>query len=505
MLLRTTCLAVGAVLALSAAASAALTPEQETLAGRLIRDFTAAEFAVRQAAVDKLVAMGPDVLPLIKKTLAATKDAEVLLRCEMVVKAFGAPSQLAERPVKDPEPAAPPLDYRIARGDGKTRMVINGAEGPAYESIGGSALSPDGKRLAYCAFRAGEWVVVCDGKESPPCGKLQPRPPQFTSDSRHVFWVNRDALASALVVDGAPGAWHRDLFLPRGSAAERLGCVVQDFDENHLVKAAAVEVEWPATGQAMLVETVRRTLPVTGDMRLKPVRYAPRRGEAEVFSTAGKVTLGEPPNAQMATAELYFSPFGPAAAWAATGYGKDGKATVFFRGREFGGYEDLAGRWRFTFSPDGEHIAFPALHGSHWVAVRDGVEGPAWVEIEDLTVSPDWKHLAYRAKREMWGEPSILVVDDLISQKRPDVRDIAFSPDSRHVAYVASGRGRQFVVCDGIEAPPHEEIAMNADRRDGASDRLRYSVRDGGGAWTRVEVDWPAALDRTNGLEPLEP
>ena len=63
-----------------------LTPEQTKEAQTLIAQFSAKEFAVRQAAVEKLVALGPDVLPLVKKTLTETQDAEVKLRSEMVLK-----------------------------------------------------------------------------------------------------------------------------------------------------------------------------------------------------------------------------------------------------------------------------------------------------------------------------------------------------------------------------------------------------------------------------------
>lgn len=67
------------------AAFAELTPEKKQSADALIRDLGVKDLAAREQAVDKLVALGPDVLPLIKATLAATRDAEVKFRCEMVV------------------------------------------------------------------------------------------------------------------------------------------------------------------------------------------------------------------------------------------------------------------------------------------------------------------------------------------------------------------------------------------------------------------------------------
>jgi hypothetical protein len=77
---------VGMVLLLAASSHAALSPEQAARANLLVGRFTARDFASRQSAVHELVRMGPDVIPLVRKTLEATADNEVKLRCEMVLK-----------------------------------------------------------------------------------------------------------------------------------------------------------------------------------------------------------------------------------------------------------------------------------------------------------------------------------------------------------------------------------------------------------------------------------
>ena len=84
-----------AVVACAAAAwcvpsQAALTAGQKMAAEALIKQFSAPEFETRQKAVDRLVELGVDVIPLVKKALAETLDNEVKLRCEMVLKALGA-------------------------------------------------------------------------------------------------------------------------------------------------------------------------------------------------------------------------------------------------------------------------------------------------------------------------------------------------------------------------------------------------------------------------------
>jgi len=78
-ILMTTGICAGAV-------HAELTPEQEKTARECIALFTVREFNVRQGAVERLVRLGPDVVPMIKKALAETADNEVKLRCEMALK-----------------------------------------------------------------------------------------------------------------------------------------------------------------------------------------------------------------------------------------------------------------------------------------------------------------------------------------------------------------------------------------------------------------------------------
>jgi hypothetical protein len=65
---------------------ATLSAGQKLAVEALIKDFGSKEFAVRQKAVDRLIELGPDVVPLVRKTLAETADNEVKLRCEMVLK-----------------------------------------------------------------------------------------------------------------------------------------------------------------------------------------------------------------------------------------------------------------------------------------------------------------------------------------------------------------------------------------------------------------------------------
>ena len=77
---------LGMAAALCAGAWGEMTREQTKQAEGLIKQFTAAEFKTREEAVRRLVEMGPEVLGLVEKAKGEAKDAEVKLRCEMVMK-----------------------------------------------------------------------------------------------------------------------------------------------------------------------------------------------------------------------------------------------------------------------------------------------------------------------------------------------------------------------------------------------------------------------------------
>lgn len=105
---RTILLAVvlAALMGLSVPASAALSAGQKLAAEALVKQFSHRDFAVREQAVNRLVALGVDVVPVVKKALAETTDNEVKLRCEMVLKAIAKKHGLdvglgVKRPAKD--------------------------------------------------------------------------------------------------------------------------------------------------------------------------------------------------------------------------------------------------------------------------------------------------------------------------------------------------------------------------------------------------------------------
>ena len=102
-----------------------LTAEQSKQAQVLIAQFTSPEFAARQKAVEELLKMGPAVLPLVRKTLAETKDDEVKLRCQMVIDGVKRDSEArAGTPKQDDEVRGVVLDRDGKAVGGASVLVL---------------------------------------------------------------------------------------------------------------------------------------------------------------------------------------------------------------------------------------------------------------------------------------------------------------------------------------------------------------------------------------------
>jgi len=97
---RMTVLVLATALATTSSVFAAddLTGGEKMAVEALIKQFTDRSFAARQKAVDRLVEIGPKVVPLIQKTLGETSDNEVKLRCRMVLDGIGKKYGIAVTP-----------------------------------------------------------------------------------------------------------------------------------------------------------------------------------------------------------------------------------------------------------------------------------------------------------------------------------------------------------------------------------------------------------------------
>ena len=117
-MIRRLTLITAVLLALSGVASAQdeLTAGEKLAIESIIKQFSLRSFAARQKATERLIEMGPKVVPVVQKSLAETNDNEVKLRCRMVLegvsKKYGV--RIDTRGDKPVTPAGG-LDFKPAR------------------------------------------------------------------------------------------------------------------------------------------------------------------------------------------------------------------------------------------------------------------------------------------------------------------------------------------------------------------------------------------------------
>ena len=148
-------------------APGALTSGQKMAAEALLKQFNAPDFDTRQKAVDRLVELGPDVAPVVKKALADTVDNEVKLRCEMVLKQlrdkFGA---AAVDGAKDAPAVAPGPPQPVAGDFPPSRVTISVKDAELADILAKFA-AESGNTLVHVPDKWDGETVTFDVKDMP--------------------------------------------------------------------------------------------------------------------------------------------------------------------------------------------------------------------------------------------------------------------------------------------------------------------------------------------------
>jgi len=470
-------------------ARAELTPEQQKQAEALIKQFEAREFAARQQAVEKFIEMGPEVLPLVRKTLAETKDAEVKLRCEMVIKGTrekqSGERRLVARCIKDLGPEIPGIyDYDVesrktagisrlsdfpARSfspngegmaqvlirDGKWLVMHNGKRGPEYDKVGGNAhLSPDGSRVAYAARKADRWRIVVDGVEGPDYDSVGV--PRFSPDGGHVAYPARQERQWRIVRDGREGKAYDDAYLAGFSPDGRnLLCVARRGEKYFLVIDG---LEGPPHDQVWLAQTaakVRYAAVDAAEAFLIEMDYAPAREPRPDGLVERRLgSLGKLP------AKLEYRGLSPTGDLLTFRNSVNGKTVVVVNGEESGPYDSA--REPF-FSPDGRRHAFVANRDRKSLVIVDGKEEVICDGVGRVAFSPDSRHVAWAATR---AGKQFAVLDGRELEAYEIVDGLVFSPDGRLACWAQRDRAR-FIVCDGKEGPRYKAAGFVEFSPDG--------------------------------------
>ena len=172
-----------------------LSPEEKAQIDALIQRMGDRDFAVREEATKKLIEMGPDVLPIVRKTFQTTDDPEIKLRCGRVLRDV----KLTERVLRD-YGAKPDsfvqlmmsanrktVIFRVRR-EGKLVLLHNGKESAGYDGFREYYLTNDPERVAYMGMIDKKYHVVIDDKvaEHEYAGHIR-----VSEDGKHVGYLAR--------------------------------------------------------------------------------------------------------------------------------------------------------------------------------------------------------------------------------------------------------------------------------------------------------------------------
>ena len=505
---------------------AELTPDQTAKVRTLIAQFSNRRFAARQEAVGKLITMGTDVLPMVRKTLAGTKDNEVKLRCGMVIKALApgpdGPALVENRitPIGRTTMGwniyynrswdGTALSYRFNRGR-NYHVRHNRWTSPAYKFASETVLSPDGRRVMYWIRDNAGTHVVCDRKPSDAVDEVSDM--VFSPDSRRAAWSCERDGGAIVVCDGTTSKRYDAVTLSGFSPdARHLGWIAERGERRFVVVDGH---EGPSHERICRLRLVNRTARrlyasvrffVFDGGRARMVRYEVPAAASGPLVEKEERAAGTFPKEAARGGTVHCSPGGR---FLILLHETDDGTRVFCNGRDVGKWESIKS---VSYPPDGAHYAMRIGHENKTMVVRDGEVGPGYDGIgtiyqprsgrmlyvgvrgnerymvidnrerpetydraQSFTTSDDGRHVAWCAMRERrWN----VYVDGREIGAYGRVRYMIFSPDGERLACVANDNGRMFVVCDGRAGPRFTGVNFARFSLDGK--HLVYAAGDPG-------------------------
>ncbi|HEY2881615.1 MAG TPA: hypothetical protein VGJ15_04265 [Pirellulales bacterium] len=292
------------------------------------------------------------------------------------------------------------VSYRATR-DGQEFFVVDGVEGKGYEPSTNdwNFLSPDSKRFGFIAHRGGESMMVVDGVEGKHYHRVERESPTFSPDSkRYLYVADLDEKQKVLVVDGVESKPYHRIYHPTFSPDSQRVLFEASSQSNQDSFLVVDGVEGPAFGPG-------------------------------IFS-------------------IEFSPDSKRVSYSATPKGKLARYVMVVDGVPGKEYDRIEVYTR-AFSADSKHVSYTAEIGEKKCVVVDGEEGPLCDYIE--YVGPSDGHVAYLAVR---NREAVIISDGKEVAKLNSPR-WGFSPDYQHLAYLAADQNGWWIVRDGKEGMHH--------------------------------------------------
>lgn len=423
-----------------------------------------------------------------------------------------------------------PNGRRIAyiSSDGKGEFVmVDGKKESTFERIMNFPIfSPDSQHVAYIAQASGYFkqVVVVDGKVSKPYYNVDPRL-CFSPDSQHFAYTAKiDEGHTVVVLDGKESRPYKYVHfteLEFSPDSQHLAYAASDANELFVVRDNKEEGHYAEINQAPSFSPNSRHL-----------AFGAKIGTQWFAIIDGKQ---EGPYDQRVNG-IIFSPDSEHYAYVAH---SNNQSFVVWDGKAGKAYDEIVSG--VLFSPDSKHLVYGAKVGSDplgtkMFVVLDGKESKAYSGLRLLGWTAHGEHLIYLASlgskfpvvtprpttqgplvalapmplgnvvviddQEVAGPYHIMEIGDL-NAVRSDTWSFGLfptSPDGKHYALAArkdpSATGPQFIVMDGKEGKPYDEIIPLSSRFSYDSRRLVYAARNGSQQFVVVDGIEGKAYDR---------
>lgn len=258
-----------------------------------------------------------------------------------------------------------------AASQGKQSMVVVEDEvGKPYDSVGAVRFSGNELRAAHYARRAGKWIVVVDGEDSPPCDNVLESGVQLSPNGARVGYACKQGSTWRVVINGEDGPVYEGIALgsPVFSPDSRRNAYVASRGRQAI--AVIDGKEGPPVhripGNVVFSPDSRRAAYTT--------RGDPAPGGKPGFAEEWRVVVDGVEGPSFGSIDEkrppLFSPDSAHLAYVAT---KDRKKVVVLDGKVLGPFDDVEPR-SLGFSPDSRHLVWAAARKGKWALIVDGQE-----------------------------------------------------------------------------------------------------------------------------------
>jgi hypothetical protein len=291
----------------------------------------------------------------------------------------------------------------IAKRNGRTVVVVDGKEGPEFDTVEPPLLfSPDSKHLAYVGRINERSFVVVDGSVQGPFDIVEDRSVVFSEDGGHIGYVTGWTGRKVAVIDGQPGPLFESInYLQFSLNGRRVVYVGKRKDKEFVVTDGVVSRAYGMVSVARVSPDGSRVV------------YVALRDETSYTVTNG--VERKTPDREHVN-QLYFSPDGK---WTASERNAAGSCYMMVGGQKHEPFDYFMSI--VAFSPDGRRFAYVGTNrekegnrdivvlGHHRWTPADLEEISGW-----LRFTLDSKHLVYSRLRSVAdGLQTVVYVDDV--------------------------------------------------------------------------------------------